>query len=477
MPQSSDLEEVITKARELVTPSNLEREALRRALSSVVSKLERVIEELNLDLEPVPVGSSVRDTWLPGDTDLDVFILFPLKSVNKEEMGDIVKKLAKKIYGTSYVERYAEHPYVTVKEVVKLGDLTLEYNVDLVPAYKVRDASQLMSSVDRTPLHNEYLKRKLNEEMATEVRLLKAFMKRIGVYGAEIRVEGFSGYASELLIVNYGSFLNVLRAAQDWKEPVYIDVEDRSIRELALRLFPGKPMIMVDPVDPGRNVTAALSRTQFYRFKAASKAFLKRPNIEFFRYRVPSREVRPKEVKELVAVRGTHLIVIIFSKDGQDSPDNLWGQAKRLRKLIEIEFNKEGFDALWVEGWTDEASKIVVAAELAHMRMPAVELREGPRVGQKGEEDFLKTYSSTAIGGPFIKEDRWYVFRRRRYTDASLLISDMVSKGRLPSYIKQFRMRIVTENELSWVDKWIIKMLWDKMTEREMFVDYLANEA
>ncbi len=333
MQPSSELEEVIKKAKELVTPSEAEREALKRALSSVLKKLRKAIDELNLDLEPVPVGSSVRDTWLPGDTDLDVFILFPPGSVNKEEMGDIVKRIAKRIYGTSYLERYAEHPYVTVKEMVEVDGRTIEYSVDLVPAYRIKDASQLISSVDRTPLHNDYLRKKLNEKLTVEVRLLKAFMKRIGVYGAEIRVEGFSGYASELLIVNYGGFLEVLRAAQDWKEPVYIDVEDRSIKELALRLSPDRPMVMIDPVDPRRNVTAALSRTQFYRFKAASKAFLKSPSLEFFKYQVTQKDVKPREVKELVKVRGTSLLIVIFSKDGQEAPDILWGQAKRLRKL------------------------------------------------------------------------------------------------------------------------------------------------
>ena len=474
MPQSNDLDEVIRQAKHLVTPTEKEKEALQRATSGVVEKLQRAIEELNLDLYPVPVGSSVRGTWLPGDTDLDVFILFPPHPLDKEVLGDVVRKLARKIYGVNYVERYAEHPYVTVKEKIRVNGETFEYNVDLVPAYRVKDVTHLISAVDRTPLHNEYLMKKLDEEKASEVRLLKAFMKKIGVYGAEIKVEGFSGYASELLILEYGSFLNVIREAIRWREPVYIDVEKKSMKELAIQLSPGRPMILVDPVDPARNVTAALSRTQFYRFKAASKAFLRKPDLEFFRYQTEELEIRPKQLKNLVRTRKTNLLIVIFSKSGQEAPDVLWGQAKRLKKLIGNELRRESFNPLWVEGWTDEASKIVVAAELTSMTLPLVELREGPKVGQSGEENFLMTYRNS-MGGPFIKEDRWYVYRRRKYTDASLLVSEMIARGRLPPYVKHFKVRIATEEELSHLDKWILKEIWKEMTKREMFVDHLAK--
>jgi tRNA adenylyltransferase (EC 2.7.7.25) len=50
----------------------------------------------------------------------------------------------------------------------------------------------------------------LHREQKDEVRLLKKFMKGIGVYGAEIKVKGFSGYVAELLVYFYDSFRNVL---------------------------------------------------------------------------------------------------------------------------------------------------------------------------------------------------------------------------------------------------------------------------
>ena len=39
---------------------------------------------------------------------------------------------------------------------------------------------------------------------------LKLFMRKQGIYGSELKTNGFSGYVTELLIVNYGSFLSAI---------------------------------------------------------------------------------------------------------------------------------------------------------------------------------------------------------------------------------------------------------------------------
>ena len=98
----------------------------------------------------------------------------------------------------SYEIRYAEHPYVhgIVKGV----------EVDVVPCYRLKDASRIKSAVDRTPFHHEWLKDRIKGK-ENEVRLLKGFLKANGLYGAEYKVRGFSGYLCELLIMFYGSFV------------------------------------------------------------------------------------------------------------------------------------------------------------------------------------------------------------------------------------------------------------------------------
>ena len=109
--------------------------------------------------------------------------------------------------------------------------------------------------------------------MLGEVRLLKKFMQGIGVYGAEIKVGGFSGYLCELLIMKYGSFAETVEAFANYNKRVIIDIEnyyaDRQ-NELSL-LFP-EPLVIVDPVDKGRNVASAVQPAKTLQFRRRSQS-------------------------------------------------------------------------------------------------------------------------------------------------------------------------------------------------------------
>ena len=54
--------------------------------------------------------------------------------------------------------------------------------------------------------------------MKGEVRILKKFFHHIGVYGAEIAKEGFSGYVSEVLISYFGSFEKTIKKISELKK-------------------------------------------------------------------------------------------------------------------------------------------------------------------------------------------------------------------------------------------------------------------
>ena len=56
-------------------------------------------------------------------------------------------------------------------------------------------------AADKSPFHTEYVTNKLDEEKRDQVRLLKKFLKSLGIYGAEIAKNGFSGYVTEVLIL------------------------------------------------------------------------------------------------------------------------------------------------------------------------------------------------------------------------------------------------------------------------------------
>ena len=75
---------------------------------------------------------------------------------------------------------------------------TTKVNI-LVPCYNVT-IGNWKSSADRSPYHTSYMKENLNTYLIEQVRLLKKFLKSIGVYGSQLAISGFSGYVTEVLI-------------------------------------------------------------------------------------------------------------------------------------------------------------------------------------------------------------------------------------------------------------------------------------
>ena len=98
----------------------------------------------------------------------------------------LVQPMPNSFGGESWVE-YAEHPYVSGK----IG----KFSLDIVPCYGIENCEKIISAVDRTPLHNEFLVLSNSKKnLSNDVRLLKKFLKGISVYGSDLKTAGFSGY-------------------------------------------------------------------------------------------------------------------------------------------------------------------------------------------------------------------------------------------------------------------------------------------
>src|SRR5438309_1430809 len=129
---------------------------------------------------------------------------------------------------------------------------------------------------DRTPLHVDYVLGRVKEGQTDEIRLLKAWAEGIGVYGAEAKILGFSGYLCELLVLKYGTFRGVLEGSLAWRPGNVLELDRQ-----ASRTFP-EPLTVVDPVDPNRNVASAVSVEQLATFVHAAREYLQRPSERFF---------------------------------------------------------------------------------------------------------------------------------------------------------------------------------------------------
>jgi len=426
------LDSILTEALKTLRPTSEERRKVQSVINLVVERVSSKIRNLGVEAEVSVQGSVAKDTWISGDKDIDVFIMLP-KWLGQEGLEKTGMEIARYAAGANYIEGYAEHPYVQA--------LIEDYRVDIVPCFKVEKPEGLISAVDRTPFHTLFINERLNDTLRDEVRLLKGFAKGIGVYGAEIKTGGLSGYLCELLTLYYGSFKSTLLAIAKWKPfKVFVDIQ-RYYGDLKepLTQFKQYPLVVIDPVDKRRNVAAALTLQRMSELIAASRAFIERPSITFFKP-PPRRSLTVKELEDLLANHGASVIVIL-TECPKLPPDVLWGQIhKSLEGLVTL-LRSYDFNLLRASSWSNEKRWIAFTVELESHLIPKVKKHQGPLVtsGSDSINRFLKKHvgSPSVISGPLIEGDRWVVFKARPYVDARKLIMDKLLQAKLGVYIAE----------------------------------------
>jgi len=405
-----------------ITPSRAERDRVHRLGDQLRARLLAEAERESLETEVRLDGSVAKDTWLRGDADIDIFLRVPtsLSRADLERRCLNVAKRALKDY--RIVERFAEHPYVEAH----VG----RTRVNVVPCYRV-ERGQWRSATDRTPFHTDYVISHLSPTQTSEVRLLKAFLKGTGVYGAEVRVSGFSGMLCETLIMHYGSFTKTLEAAQSWKPLVLIDLEHHyKGRESEVPDLFQEPLVVIDPVDPGRNLAAAVSRRKLWEFVAAARTFTKKPAMMFF----SAPRVKPLSARRFrreMERRDWNIIAIEF---GQVDAvvDVLWSQLYRTEKALRNLLRQEGFNVTRSASWSNELDLNVIIFELDRVTLSPVRKHVGPHVARlRASERFLEKHlkGARSISGPWVDDERWAVGQLRESTDAAEFLQAKIRDG------------------------------------------------
>lgn len=372
-------EEILKKIR----PTLQERQKINQLVEKCTHMLQERIQSRKIDATVSLQGSVAKDTWISGDKNIDLFLIFS-HTYSKEDL----KKYGLKIGILSdYEIAYAEHPYVR--------NLMEGYEVDVVPAYQFREG--IRSSVDRTPLHTKYVLETLKDK--DQVRLLKKFTRSIGVYGSDLKVQGLSGYLCELLVIKFHTFENVLKAASSWKKGEYLDLEEGPKKEFR------EPLIFVDPVDPGRNVAAVLSLENFATFVYHSRAYLKNPDPSYF-FREPERYKRTP---------GTELYRIDF--DVKLIDDILFPQLRKTRDFLVKTLEKHEFSVFNAAVFDSG-----ILLELSVFELPPFKPHVGPPISEREHcERFAEKHSIITF-----QKDKMCAVVKRKYTRAEHLLKDML---------------------------------------------------
>jgi tRNA nucleotidyltransferase (CCA-adding enzyme) len=251
------------------------------------------------------------------------------------------------------------------------------------------------------------------------------------VYGSDLKTRGFSGYLTELLVVEYGGFRAFVEAAADWHPPVVIDPEGHAAASF------DDPLVVVDPTDPERNVAAVCASENVARLQHHARALLADPSEDRF-YPSDPDPLSPAEMRDHIQRRGTTPVAIAF--DPPDLVDDqLWPQLRRSRDGLADELDRRGFDVLRSRACVDDDREHgAVLLELEVAERPAVTRHDGPPVHvAEHAQGFYDQYADDPDAyGPFVDDDRYVVERDREFRTADgFLESDAVFDVRLGTHV------------------------------------------
>jgi tRNA nucleotidyltransferase (CCA-adding enzyme) len=452
-----------------ITPTKQDRAKIEALANKLENEVAAACKAQGVQATVRVEGSVAKDTWLNEEPDVDVFMRLPT-SIPRKSLGEISLKIAREATrGSRQIERFAEHPY--------LEAFVDDVRVNIVPCYDA-EHGEWLSATDRTPFHTDYVKKRLNSILRGEVRLLKKFLQGIKAYGAEIKTGGFSGYLCELLILHYDSFAKTLEAFASYKQRTVIDIESHyKDREKELRLLFPEPLVIVDPVDKGRNVASAVQPQKLHTFIAAARAYLKKPNEKFFY--PPKTETFPiKTLKSQLENRGSDLITLTLDKI-EAVPDVLWGQLYRTQRALRKQVELSDFKVLRDAAWSDEKTLNVFIMEVEQRRLPSTKKHIGPPLEREKEcENFLSKYANNeaVVSGPYIEGGRWIVELRLKHTDVVELLREKLENGGKDAGVAGLISKSFQEKLEILVNAEVAKAYQDNRKFAEFLTDFLRGK-
>lgn len=389
---------VIGEVLKRIVPREAEIGKLDRVIHKSLDIARREAGKLDPRIKVLVEGSVAKNTWLSNQTDIDIFIIFPLDYKDKD-LEKISLPLLKRIAGAigPCTMKYAQHPYVQTK----LDNISIEF----IPGFQSKPPN-IVSAVDRTPYHTEYVSQHLDDP--DQARLMKQFCKGIGVYGAEQSMLGFSGYLCELFVIKYGNFIDALENISRWKS---------------------EGIIIPDPTDPNRNTAAAVSKEKLQLFIRGAKAFLEHPSINFF---FPNKApmLTHEELDELLKFR--FVTLVSFDKPEGDE-EILYSQLRSFSNKLRNFLDDAGFNCLNI--WYTVGDKFWVLFEVEDMALPETQLRFGPpeKLGEESEK-FRKSCGDKGVE-PWLVGGRWQAYIPRKFVRIHDALEDWLSKLSGPHYV------------------------------------------
>lgn len=171
-----------TKSSHRYLPTLAEEKKLTETIATTRTYLSRIPGVKSIEL----VGSSSRRTWIRGHREIDFYL----------EVSDQQSFFSKIM---------ADYPSTVIKDQ-KNGlrylrtDMGTTYSHDLIPVTRRGEDS----TYTRAMAHRDYVLKRLTSPLRLEILRAKYLLRRVGLYDASEKRGGFSGWATEALVLRYG---------------------------------------------------------------------------------------------------------------------------------------------------------------------------------------------------------------------------------------------------------------------------------
>ncbi len=377
-------------------------------VKEISERVKKFLKILNPKLKNASAfigGSFAKNTWLKGNHDIDVFVVFENNKKMSERLEYSIKKSFKK-----YRKLHGSRDYFIV-DFEGLG-------FELVPVFKIKKPEEAENITDISLMHVKFVKEKTNEKLCDEIRLAKYFLKMNKCYGAETYIGGFSGYLVELLVVYYKSFQNFIKNAAKWKYSEIISFGRNNF--VSGQKF---PLIVIDPVQPNRNAAAALRKEKFSEFAALCKKFLQKQNISYF-----------KEKK--INLKKYDLVFEVYPLEGNE--DVVGTKMLKAFEFIKREFIDNGF-AVKNSGWFWDKNAYL-CFKFKNKKIKKYREHFGPYITMsESAASFRLKHKNRKI---IIRNKRLVAYMPRRFTKVSDLAKSIIRDKNVRSRVKKIKLEI-----------------------------------
>lgn len=408
------IRKAMSEALKEIKPTRKEEAEKKRRISAFLRNLNKNLS----DAKAVLGGSAKKNTWLRDSYDIDIFVKFSYKRFRKKssQLSGLLEKTLRKCFGR-IARMHGSRDYF---QIIQKG-----YKYEIVPILDIKRPEDALNITDISPFHAKWVEANLKNP--DEARLAKAFAKAQRVYGAESYIKGFSGYCIEILVVYYKGFEGFIRNVAKWKKQKIIDMM-KYHRNIMIEVNRSKllsPLILIDPVQKGRNVAAALSEQNYRRLIDAAKRFLKSPSADFFR----RSEITPESLRKKYRRKS---IAILRIRPQPGKPDVIGCRLTKCIEYIAAKAEKEGFgivDTGW--GW-DRPDEFIAWVITRKRELPEKYERQGPPLEMK---EFVREFAAKHRK-TFRKKGHIHAVMKRPHTKLDGFIKSLLGRPYLKEKAK-----------------------------------------